>query len=77
MNYQESIDYLFGQVPMFQRVGANAYKPGLDTSIALAAMYGNPQDSFKTIHVAGTNGKGSVSHTIAAILQESGYKVGL
>lgn len=77
MNYQESIDYLFGQVPMFQRVGANAYKPGLDTSIALAAMYGNPQDSFKTIHVAGTNGKGSVSHTIAALLQESGYKVGL
>ncbi|MGN0207798.1 MAG: bifunctional folylpolyglutamate synthase/dihydrofolate synthase [Muribaculaceae bacterium] len=77
MNYQESIDYLFGQVPMFQRVGANAYKPGLDTSISLAAMYGNPQDSFKTIHVAGTNGKGSVSHTIAAILQESGYKVGL
>lgn len=77
MNYQESIDYLFGQVPMFQRVGANAYKPGLDTSIALAAMYGNPQDSFKTIHVAGTNGKGSVSHTIAAILQESGYEVGL
>lgn len=77
MNYQESIDYLFGQVPMFQRVGANAYKPGLDTSIALAAMYGNPQNSFKTIHVAGTNGKGSVSHTIAAILQESGYKVGL
>lgn len=77
MNYQESIDYLFGHVPMFQRVGANAYKPGLDTSIALAAMYGNPQDSFKTIHVAGTNGKGSVSHSIAAILQESGYKVGL
>ena len=62
---------------MFQRVGAEAYKPGLDNSIKLAAAFGNPQNSFRTIHVAGTNGKGSVSHLIAAILMESGYKVGL
>ena len=62
---------------MFQRIGAEAYKPGLQTSIELANMYDNPQNAFKTIHVAGTNGKGSVSHTLAAVLQLCGYKVGL
>ena len=75
--YDETLSFLYNQVPMFQRVGAEAYKPGLDNSIKLAAAFGNPQNSFRTIHVAGTNGKGSVSHLIAAILMESGYKVGL
>lgn len=77
MNYDESIEYLFAQYPAFQRVGGSAYKPGLDTSRALAALYGNPQRAYRCIHVAGTNGKGSVSHTLAAVLQLSGYKVGL
>lgn len=75
--YDETLSFLYNQVPMFQRVGAEAYKPGLDNSIKLAAAFGDPQNSFRTIHVAGTNGKGSVSHLIAAILMESGYKVGL
>lgn len=77
MNYQESLDFLFSQLPMFSRVGAAAYKPGLDTSIALDNYFGNPHRHYKTIHVAGTNGKGSTSHLLAAILQSAGYKVGL
>lgn len=62
---------------MFQRMGANAYKPGLDTSIALDKAFGNPHSRFPSIHIAGTNGKGSTAHTLAAILQSAGYKVGL
>ena len=77
MDYSQALEFLYTQLPMFQRVGAPAYKPGLDTSIALAATFGNPQDSYKTIHVGGTNGKGSTAHTLAAILQSAGYKVGL
>lgn len=77
MNYQESIDWLFSQLPMFSRVGAAAYKPGLERSEALAEFFGNPHHSFKSIHVAGTNGKGSVSNLIAAVLQSQGYRVGL
>ena len=77
MTYDQAIDFLYTQLPMFQRIGAPAYKPGLDTSIALAAAFGNPQDTYKTIHVGGTNGKGSTAHTLAAILQSSGYRVGL
>lgn len=77
MAYQDSIEWLFNQVPMFQNVGAKAYKPGLCTTLALAAEYGNPHKSFPTIHIAGTNGKGSTAHTIAAVLQAAGYKVGL
>lgn len=77
MNYKETIDYLYTQVPMFQRVGGEAYKPGLGTSIELDNMFGNPHLHFPCIHVGGTNGKGSVSHTLASILQESGYRVGL
>lgn len=77
MNYQETIQYLYDSVPMFQRVGSSAYKPGLDTTYALDAHFGHPHRRFPTIHVAGTNGKGSVSHTLAAILQAAGYKVGL
>lgn len=77
MTYQESLDFLFSQLPMFSRVGAAAYKPGLDTSIALDNYFGNPHRRFKSIHVAGTNGKGSTSHMLASILQAQGYKVGL
>lgn len=77
MNYQEAVDYLYTQAPLFQNVGKDAYKEGLDNSIAIDAHLGYPHRLFKTIHVAGTNGKGSVSHTLAAILQAAGYKTGL
>ena len=77
MNYKETIDFLFTQVPTFQRIGSGAYKPGLQNTIALDNIFGNAHRTFRTIHVAGTNGKGSVSHTIASILQKSGYRVGL
>ena len=77
MNYKETLDYLFVKTPAFQQKGESAYKPGLDNVMALDAAYGNPHKCFKTIHIAGTNGKGSVSHTLAAILQSAGYKVGL
>lgn len=77
MNYKETIDFLFTQVPMFQRIGSGAYKPGLQNTIALDNIFGNAHRSFRTLHVAGTNGKGSVSHTLASILQKSGYRVGL
>ena len=75
--YQKSIDYLFNVAPMFQNIGAGAYKEGLQNTHALDEHFGHPHHSFKTIHVGGTNGKGSVSHTLAAILQSAGYKVGL
>lgn len=77
MNYDETLDFLYGKLPMFQRIGGAAYKAGLDTSINLAALFGNPHKSFRSIHVAGTNGKGSTSHLLASVLQLSGYKVGL
>lgn len=77
MNYQQTIDYLFNVAPLFQHIGKDAYKEGLSNTIALDNHFGNPHRKFLTIHVAGTNGKGSCSHTIAAILQSSGYKVGL
>lgn len=77
MTYQETIKYLFNVTPMFEHIGASAYKPGLQTTEALDAHYGHPHRFYKTIHVAGTNGKGSCSHTIAAMLQHAGYKVGL
>ena len=77
MNYNETIDYLFHSTPVFEKIGAKAYKPGLQTTEALDSHFGHPHQSFKTIHIAGTNGKGSCSHTIAAILQSQGYKVGL
>ena len=75
--YQEVLDYLYSQLPMFQRTGAAAYKDNLDNTIRLDEMFGHPHRSFKTIHVAGTNGKGSVSHMLASVLQEAGYKTGL
>ena len=77
MDYQETLKYLYEKVPMFQRVGGAAYKEGLDNTLILDAHFGHPHHSFRTIHVAGTNGKGSVSHTLAAILQSAGYKTGL
>ena len=77
MTYQETLDYLYSQLPMFGRIGSAAYKTDLHNTIALCNSIGNPQQKFKTIHVAGTNGKGSTSHMIAAILQEAGYKTGL
>jgi dihydrofolate synthase/folylpolyglutamate synthase len=77
MNYQETITYLFNQLPMFQRTGKAAYKANLDTTLALDAYFEHPHKNFKCIHVAGTNGKGSVSHTLASVLQSAGYKVGL
>ena len=77
MTYQETLHYLYTRVPMFQQSGASAYKPGLGTTIALDDHLSNPHKAYKTIHVAGTNGKGSVSHLLAAILRQAGYKVGL
>lgn len=76
-NYDTAIDFLYTQLPMFQRAGAPAYKPGLDTAKALDEAFGNPHRRYRTIHVAGTNGKGSTAHSIAAVLQSAGYKVGL
>ena len=75
--YDQYTDYLFSQVPMFQNVGSNAYKEGLENTHILDEHFGHPHTQFRTIHVAGTNGKGSCSHTIASVLQEAGYKVGL
>ena len=77
MNYEETIQYLYNSVPMFQKVGASAYKEGLYNTLELDKHFGHPHRKFKTIHIAGTNGKGSCSHTLAAILQAEGYKVGL
>lgn len=77
MNYNEAVEWLYSQTPQFQQIGAAAYKPGLDTVKILAGAFGNPQNSYKIIHVAGTNGKGSTCHTLAAILHAAGLKVGL
>lgn len=77
MKYQEATEYLFSQLPAFERQGASGYKPGLDTAIALDNWLGNPHRAYKCIHVAGTNGKGSVANMLAATLQASGYRVGL
>jgi dihydrofolate synthase / folylpolyglutamate synthase len=77
MNYTETIEYLYRQMPMFHRIGAAAYKANLDNTHALDQMFGAQHSTFKSIHVAGTNGKGSVSHMLASILQCAGYKVGL
>lgn len=77
MNYQETLDWMFAQLPMFQRVGAVAFKKDLTNTIALANHLDNPQTHFKSIHVGGTNGKGSTSHMLASVLMEAGYKVGL
>ena len=77
MNYQETLDYLFTQLPMYQRVGSAAYKVDLANTHLLCEILDHPERNFKSIHIAGTNGKGSTSHMVASILQEAGYKVGL
>jgi len=77
MNYQEVIEFMFNSLPMYQRVGAAAYKANLDNTLAFDKITGSPHKKYKTIHIAGTNGKGSVSHSLASILQEAGYKTGL
>lgn len=77
LTYQQTLDYLYAQLPVFHRIGPAALKPGLGNIIALCNRINNPQNSFKTIHIAGTNGKGSTSHYLAAILQSAGYKTGL
>ncbi|MCM1067072.1 MAG: Mur ligase family protein [Muribaculaceae bacterium] len=78
MTYDETLDYIYAQVPMFQNKGAGAYKPGLGTTLALAAHWGNPHQALRAaVHVGGTNGKGSTAHTLAAVLQSAGYRVGL
>jgi dihydrofolate synthase/folylpolyglutamate synthase len=77
MDYEETLNYLYDCLPAFHRIGAVAYKPGLERSVALDDLIGNPHKRYKTIHVAGTNGKGSVAHLLAATLQATGHKVGL
>ncbi|MDR0873225.1 MAG: bifunctional folylpolyglutamate synthase/dihydrofolate synthase, partial [Prevotellaceae bacterium] len=77
MTYAETLDYLFTSLPMYSQIGAPAYKEGLDNTLALDRYFGHPHRKFKSIHVAGTNGKGSVSHLLAAALQRAGYRVGL
>jgi dihydrofolate synthase/folylpolyglutamate synthase len=77
MNYQETLDWMFNKLPMYQRVGGAAYKADLNNTIALLDRLGNPHHHFKSVHVAGTNGKGSTSHLLASIFQEAGYKTGL
>lgn len=77
MDYPETLQYLYSQLPMFQRIGPAAYKADLSNTLKMCHILGNPENSFKSVHVAGTNGKGSVSHKIASILQEAGYKTGL
>ena len=77
MTYSETLDYLYSRLPMFTRIGAAAMKKDLHNTIVMCENLGNPQDKFKTIHVGGTNGKGSTSHMLAAVLQKAGYKTGL
>ena len=77
LSYKQTLQYLLEQLPMFQRVGAAAYRNDLTNIIQLCDLLGNPQEDLKCIHVAGTNGKGSVTHIIASVLQQQGYKVGV
>ena len=77
MNYSQTIDYLFSSMPSFQHVGSDSYKPGLDRITAFCRYLGTPQRNYYTVPVAGTNGKGSVSHILASILQQAGYRIGL
>lgn len=77
MTYQQTLDYLYSRLPMFQRIGPAAYKADLTNTIELCKILENPEGTFKSIHIAGTNGKGSVSHLLASVLQAAGYRVGL
>ena len=77
MNYQQTLNFLFTRLPMFSRIGAAAYKKDLHNTLALCSFLNDPHKKIKTVHIAGTNGKGSVSHALAAIFQSAGYKTGL
>jgi dihydrofolate synthase/folylpolyglutamate synthase len=77
MNYQQTIDWMFKQLPMYQQQGASAYKKDLTNTLLLSEHLGHPENQLRCIHVAGTNGKGSTSHLLASVLQEAGYRVGL
>ncbi len=77
MNYHQTLDYIFSRLPMYQRIGPAAYKANLDNTLALSSHLGQPENRFKSIHIAGTNGKGSVAHMLASVLQQAGYKTGL
>ncbi len=77
MNYEQTLEFLYSQLPAYHRIGKAAYKGDLATTITLDDYFGNPHKKYHTIHVAGTNGKGSVSHMLASVLQEAGYKTGL
>ena len=77
MTYTETLNWMFNQLPMYQKIGSTAYKKDLTNTLALAEYLNHPENKFKSIHIAGTNGKGSTSSMIASILQEAGYKVGL
>ena len=77
MNYKQTLEYLYSCLPMFHRVGPAAYKPDLSNTIKICNALNNPENKFRSVHIAGTNGKGSTSHLLAAVLQEAGYKTGL
>ena len=77
MTYPETLDYLYSHLPMFTKIGSSAIKKDLTNTRKLCAVLGNPQGNFRSVHVAGTNGKGSTSHMLSAILQTAGYKTGL
>ena len=77
VDYKQTLEYMYAQLPMFHRIGAAAYKNNLNNTLALCEYLGNPHQKFQSIHVAGTNGKGSVSHMLAAVCQASGMKTGL
>src|ERR1700743_865335 len=77
MTYEETLDYMYSQLPMFHRIGKAALKPDLTNTIKLCAALGNPETKFRSVHIAGTNGKGSTSHALASVLQHAGYKTGL
>ncbi|MBC7125899.1 MAG: bifunctional folylpolyglutamate synthase/dihydrofolate synthase, partial [Bacteroidales bacterium] len=77
MTYNEALDYIYSHLPIFQRVGKAAYKADLGNTLKLDEYFGHPHRTFKTIHIAGTNGKGSTSHMLAAVLQKAGYRVGV
>lgn len=77
MTYKATLDYMYSQLPMFHRIGPAAYKANLDNTFAICNLLNEPHNKFRSIHIAGTNGKGSTSHLLAAILQTAGYKTGL
>ena len=77
MSYKQTLEYLYSCLPMFHRIGAPAYKADLSNTITICNALGNPSTKFRSVHIAGTNGKGSTSHLLAAVLQEAGYKTGL